>query len=225
MDSKNDKLKQCLIEAMEADVAKLKEQTAAMEPYVFSEKFEENMQEIIDGLGKKSNPFPARKVAAAAVLVLAIGVFGISTSHIDASKPQTDILAWVKEYFNFEKGDNSRHNEDVLFEEARLGNIPEGFEKVGEEVSFSTVIYKFANDAEEYITICVSRNEISFAQDGDEVEYIVKQNDAGYEYVYTYKEDENTHVFIWEDAKGASYKLSGSLEIDEMIDVMNGIKY
>lgn len=223
MDSKNDKLKQCLIEAMEADVAKLKEQTAAMEPYVFSEKFEENMQEIIDGLGKKSNPFPARKVAAAAVLVLAIGVFGISTSHIDASKPQTDILAWVKEYFNFEKGDNSRHNEDVLFEEAQLGNIPEGFEKVGEETFSSVVTYKYANEIGEFFKLEVRQGEILYNQDGDDIEYILKESANGHEYAYTYKEAEKTHFLIWEDEKGIFYRLRGNGELEELISVMEGI--
>ena len=224
MDSKNDKLKQCLIEAMEADVAKLKEQTAAMEPYVFSEKFEENMQEIIDGLGKKSNSFPARKVAAAAVLVLAIGVFGISTSHIDASKPQTDILAWVKEYFNFEKGDNSRHNEDVLFEEAQLGNIPEGFEKVGEETFSSMVTYEFANKTGDFFVLEIRRGEILYNQDGEEVEYILKESINGYEYAYTYKEAEKKHLLIWEGKKGNFYRLSGSVELEELVSVMEGIR-
>jgi len=224
MDSKNDKLKQCLIEAMEADVAKLKEQTAAMEPYVFSEKFEENMQEIIDGLGKKSNSFPARKVAAAAVLVLAIGVFGISTSHIDASKPQTDILAWVKEYFNFEKGDNSRQNDDVLFEEAQLGNIPEGFEKVGEEVFSSLITYKYANETGEFFILEVSRGEILYNQDGEDIQYILKENANGYEYVHTYKESEKMHFLIWEDEKGISYRLSGNGELEVLIIIMEGMQ-
>ena len=75
MDNKNEKLKQCLMEAMEADVAKLREQAESSEPHVFSQEFEAKMQVIIDGVEKKSKRLAMRKVAvaSAAALVLVIG--------------------------------------------------------------------------------------------------------------------------------------------------------
>lgn len=221
----NEKLAECLKEAMELDIEKLREEMNSMDRHVFSKEFEKKMEDIFTVSEKKLRPFPVRRLAAAAaVLIVAFGVFGMTAKQANASKPGIDILAWVKEYFNFEKGDDSRHNSDVLFEEAQISYIPEGFKKVEEEVSFSTALYKYINDSDDYIGLEVSRGIILYNQDGQNVEYILKENDAGFEYAYTYKEAEEVHIIIWEDEKGIFYRLSGSGELEELVLVMNGIR-
>lgn len=228
MNNENEKLKQCLFEAMEADVAKLREQTESSEPHVFSQKFEAGMQVIIDGVEKKSKRRVMMKkiaVASAAALVLAVGGLSLSTNNANASKPVVDIVAWAKEYFNFEKGDNIRREESISFDESQIGFIPEGFERVGEERFFTSIQYKFENKQGESFVLYVSQEKISNQLDNKDIDYIIEVNSDGYEYTYTYKEDEHCHVFLWEDTNGVFYNLSGEIDEDILIAIMNGIEY
>ncbi|MBE5853484.1 MAG: hypothetical protein E7299_11145 [Lachnospiraceae bacterium] len=157
MNNKNDKLKRCLIEAMEADVTKLKEQAESSEPHVFSEEFEAKMQAIIDGVEKKSKHLAMRRIAIATVaaLVLVVGGLGISTSNANASKTVVDIVAWIKEYFNFENGSENKEEVAISFDEAQMSYIPEGFTKSGEQILFNSVTYKYTNSQRMYFNIKV----------------------------------------------------------------------
>lgn len=226
MNSEKEKVKQCLFEAMEADVAKLREQAVSSEPHVFSQEFEAKMQVIIDSVEKKSKRLAMMRkiaVASAAALVLAVGGISISTSNVTASKSVVDIVAWVKEYFNFEKGDDAQRVDGILFEESRIGYIPEGFEKVGEIATFSSVKYEYASKNGGYIIVRATRDKTSAYQDSTGVENAIGTSDAGFEYTYVFKEDIG-HIYIWEGTNDLYYILSGTATKDIMEQVMNGIK-
>ena len=105
-----------------------------------------------------------------------------------------------------------------------MGNIPEGFEKVGEVAFTSMVTYEFANETNEFFILEVSRGEILYNQDGDDIEYILKENANGDEYAYAYKEAKAMHFLIWEGKEGIFYRLSGTAELEELISVMEAIR-
>ena len=227
MNNENEKLKQCLFEAMEADVEKLKKQTESSEPHVFSQKFEAGMQVIIDSVEKKSKRRVMMKnfaVASAAALVLVIGGISISTSNVTASKSVVDIVAWVKEYFNFENGDE--YQEVALsFDESRIMYIPEGFIKDTEQMLFNYVTYEYKNQQEMYFNISVFRNKSSYQQDDKNIDYEIKLSESGCEYSYVYNTDKEVYTLLWENKEGIFYRLDGNIDLDELIMIMNNIKY
>ena len=175
---------------------------------------------------RNTTPFQLKQfAAAAAVLLVVVGVLGVGLNATKAEKTDTDILAWVSEYFTFEKGNDDRYDNEMLFDEAQIGYIPSGFYINSEEIGFSTVRYKYINDAGNYFFLAVSRDKNAYVQDGESVEYVIKVNLAGYEYAYTYKEEVQCHVLSWTDESGIFYHLSGTAAQDEMVKVMDGIQY
>jgi hypothetical protein len=68
------------------------------------------------------------------------------------------------------KPEKSEKKEGVLFEESRIGYMPEGFEKVKEGVSYSRVYYKFQNSVGEYIILKIHRDTIESAIDNSEIQ-------------------------------------------------------
>lgn len=221
----NEKLAECLKEAMELDIEKLREEMNSMDRHVFSKEFEKKMEDIFTVSEKKSRPFPVRRLAAAAaVLIVAFGVFWMTAKQANASKPGIDILAWVKEYFNFEKGDGERLDSEILFDESMIGYIPEGYKKTAEDEGVSAIHYIYENEKDKFIRIEIYKIDGLYNQDGESVEYILEESVDGYEYAYTYKEAEKTHFFVWENEKGITYRLSGNGELDELKLVMDGIQ-
>jgi len=225
MNNENEKLKQCLFEAMEADVEKLKKQTASSEPIVFSQKFEAGMQVIIDGVEKKAKRRVMMKnfaVASAAALVLVIGGFSISTSNATASKPMVDIVAWVKEYFNFEKGDENQEEVALSFDESRILYVPEGFTKSGEKILFNSVIYNYTSSQGMYFNINVYTNQLSSNQNDENIQYEISVSESGQEYSYVQSEEAN--VIFWYNKEGLFYRLNGNITLDELIMIMENIQ-
>lgn len=226
MNNRNDKLKQCLIEAMEADIAKLKEQAESSEPHVFSEEFEAKMQAIIDGVEKKSKHLAMRRIAIATVaaLVLVVGGLGISTSNANASKTVVDIVAWIKEYFNFENGSENKEEVAISFDESQMSYIPEGFTKSGEQILFNSVTYKYTNSQRMYFNIKVYASKFSYHQNDENINYEIGVSKSGREYSYVYNKDKEVNVILWENEDGIFYMLNGNIALDELVMIMDNIK-
>lgn len=160
-------------------------------------------------------------------MLLVCGLFFVGNEDLRASKFRIDVLEWMENFFVVENNANSDKDDmtDVLFDESQIGYIPEGFEKVFEEVTFSKVRYKYQNDNGDYINIGVYRSKSLAGVDNEEIEQDIKLNEAGLEYRYVYKEETGKHVLNWTDKDGKFYVFSSSIEQEEILKVMNSISY
>ena len=118
-----------------------------------------------------------------------------------------------------------RKDTDVLFEESQIGYMPEGFEKVEEEITFSLVYFKYKNSEGDYITIRVGRDKTALQIDNEEIGKDVYLNAAGYEYTITHKDELYKDVIIWKDENDIYYYLASTMETTELVDIMNSISY
>lgn len=168
-------------------------------------------------------------MAAAAVAVVVIGGFGLTGgAKLYASETNIPILKWMENFFVTEhdtdqvKGENSN---EVLFDQAQIGYLPEGFELVEEIVRESKISYIYENSEKKSIMLKVMDDKFSVGMDNNEIAQNVDVNQAGLEYRYIYKADSCKHVFEWVDATGRCYVLSGDIVKAELEQVMNGISY
>ena len=225
MKAYDEKLKSSLVEAMKLDNARLEEEMKHCEPHVFSEDFERRMEKLLT-VHRRKNKFRTcfRYIAAAVlVLLLAGGILFIGSEDLRASQMSIDILEWLDEFFTVEDGIDDRSDSGVLFDESRIGYLPEGFEKVSELTAFSYTQYEFKNSNSESIFIRITRDKLSSDIDNEEVRKDVYLNKNGYEYTKVYKEEQNT--LMWKDDKGIYYYITSSIDIGELIKVMDGISY
>ncbi len=224
----NSKFKECLLEVREMDEAKMSEEMKELEPYEFSEEFEKKMEVVLRLYRRRRFMDKVKRYAAVAavlVLVAAGGVFLTGTKSTEATEPGVNVLEWLKDYFSFEKGGSGKKENDILFAESQIGFIPEGFEKSGEEVSATAVMYKYMNNENEFIVLRVDRVKTSLQQDSEGIEKEVNMNLAGYEYTYVYEEENQCHTLFWEDDNDLFYNLTGNLNKELMEQIMDGIKY
>lgn len=241
------KLHDICMAMMELEDAKIEEEMKNAEPHVFSKEFESKMDALIQSMdskkalgkakgGKKkskeeeeSEPRPIysckiKYMAAAIVAVCCItGFLFFNGKNAVASQNSLRIKEWMEDFFVVEE--KSEKKEGVLFEESRIGYMPEGFEKVEESVFYSRVYYKFQNNTGNYIMIKVYQDKIEAAIDNSEMQKDILLNKAGYEYQYGYKESIDEHIFVWIDIKGVYYQVQSIFDKDEIIKVMDGISY
>ena len=225
----NKRLHECIVQMMELEDRILEEEMKHAKPHVFSAEFERKMEEVMrvqTRVCKRSDA--VRYLATAAVVVLMVfGLLFIGNENLRASDFRINVLEWMEDFFVVENDTNRDKSDenDVLFHESQIGYIPEGFEKVEEEVTFTYVSYRYQNDEGEYITILVYREKGLYGLDNTEIEHDVKMNELGMEYRYVYKEDSGEHVLTWLDECDRFYILSASTEEEEVIAIMNGISY
>lgn len=225
----DEKLRDSILRVMEQEDAELEEEMKQFEPHVFSESFEKKMEEVMRVQARKSKRSSIIRYVAVAVVValLAGGILFIGSEDLRASEIGVGILEWMENFFVVENDTNRSKDEDVdvLFDESQIGYLPEGFEKVEEEVTFSKVNYLYQNDDDEYVSLLVYRNKASLGVDNDEIVQEVALNDAGLEYRYIYKVDSSEHIITWIDKEELCYSLSSSLEKEEIMRIMNSITY
>lgn len=225
----DEKLRDSILRVMEQEDAELEEEMKQFEPHVFSESFEKKMEEVMRVQARKSKRSSIiRYVAVAVVVALLVGgILFIGSEDLRASEIGVGILEWMENFFVVENDTNRSKDEDVdvLFDESQIGYLPEGFEKVEEEVTFSKVNYLYQNDDDEYVSLLVYRNKASLGVDNDEIVQEVALNDAGLEYRYIYKVDSSEHIITWIDKEELCYSLSSSLEKEEIMRIMNSITY
>ena len=220
-------LKACIMEVMEKKEDELEEEMKNFEPHVFSKKFEEKMEAVMAVEKRKTRRYNAvRYVAAAIVTVLLVGgVIFIGNEEIRASKIGVEVLQWLENSFVVENKTDKDNAGDVLFEESRIGYLPEGFEKVEENVSFSKACYKYQNDAGEYIVLSVYRSKTVSGIDNEDIAQEVALNENGLEYRYVYREETEENIITWIDRDGKYYLLNSLMNKTELINIMNGISY
>lgn len=224
------KLRDSLLRVMDEEVNAIREEMKQEEPHVFSEAFEQKMQEMMKVQKPKSKwrGIAGYAVAVAVVVVLVIGgVLLVGSEELRASDLGVKIQTWMENFFLVENDANREKDEntDVLFEESQIGYLPEGFEKVEEQILFSKVCYEYQNDDGQYIVLEVFRDKNLSGIDNDEIAQEAELNEAGLEYRYVYKADKCEHIFTWLNDKDYFYYLTGSLTKDEVMKIMNGISY
>lgn len=251
-------LKVSLLEAMENDVAQLREEMKNYEQHIFSEEFERKMEVLftvgkesstyneiqnsseILGKGieevsndfKKKHVFPKKWLGAvkyaAAILAVAVvvgGVFVSQRSSAQASILGIDILGWFDKFFTVEDGDVGKGEKSTLFEESQIGYLPEGFEKVNEVVLFSLVQYEFRNKLNNYVIIKVTKDKIESNIDNEGIETKVCLSEKGVEYTLIQNDDINRITLMWIGENGNYYYIEGTVEYEEVIQIMNNITY
>lgn len=220
-------LKESLMELMELDLAREKENLTHCEPHVFSENFERRMELLFKRHRRRVRMRETlRHVAAAVMVVFLTGtILLVGSEKTQASLLNLPILEWLDDYFSLGQGDHTRKDEHTLFDESQIGYLPEGFEKVHEEQTFSAVYYEYENDKQEMIRIYVRRGKSLFNADSDEVEQELLVNGAGYEYRYVLKSETEDNKVLWIDHNDVSYRVEGTVELEELIEIMNGITY
>lgn len=226
MNACDNKLKSCLIEMMEQEEAGLKEELQHTKPHVFSAEYRRRMEKAMQVRKRKSKVRSVFRYVAAALVVALLtgGILFIGSEDLHASNMSIDILEWLDHFFTLEDGEDKRKDEDLLFEESRIGYLPEGFEKVGELITFSNIQYKYQKD-EEFICVSVCRAKIEAQVDNEEVKKEIYVNEAGLEYTHVYKSEASNSKLIWKDNKGVYYSIESNVEDAELIKMMNGISY
>lgn len=234
MNGCDEKLKKALLEVWEKEDARLEEEMIHCEPHVFSREFEQKMDELLKaqernmapyGFRRKLTPFLKVAAAIAVVCVVAGGTLFKQRDSLQASALNIDILEWLDEFFTVEDGDIGKAEEKVLFEESQIGYLPDGFEKMGENIGFSQVQLEYKNEPGEYIILRVYKGKTLSTVDNESANQEVCVNEAGYEYTIVHREDSNQVTVLWKDEQDISYCMESSLDEDEIIKIMNSISY
>lgn len=231
----DEKLKKALLEVWEKEDARLEEELKQCEPHVFSKKFERNMYRLLNNCGRERAPYGFRQkltpfwkplAAVAVICIMICGILLTQSSSLQASALRIDILEWLDEFFTVEDGDVGKTEEKILFEESQIGYLPDGFEKVSEEIIFSQVQLEYqSSDKDEYIILQVHKGKTFSTVNNETIKQEIHINEAGYEYSIVYREDSEQITVLWKDEHDIYYYIESSLDEDEMIKIMNSISY
>lgn len=219
------KLRECLLECMRQRDAMLEEEIEQYEDYVFSDEFEAQIKKLLVVRNKKSERARIFKygVSVAAALLVAVGIVSASVTSMKATLPSIDILSWLDDHFEFNEGTSTSKDSELIFDEAQITYIPEGFVKITEEVKFTHIEYGYENAEGKNFSVRVSKALNQPQQDNEEITREIFLNNAGYECLFTEREDER--VYSWEDSQGLFYRVYGDVDKNELNSVMNGIQY
>lgn len=232
MNACDEKLREALMEAWKKEDARLREELERNEPHVFSEKFEQKMQKLMNGEMEEESPCwfqrksaPVLKFVAAIVVgfILVGGTFLSKSNDLQASNLSIDILQWLDKFFTVEDGDAGKTQDSVLFDESQIGYLPEGFKKVSEGKAFSQVNYEFRNAEDVYIIFKISRDVALTNIDNESITKEVHLNKAGYEYTIIHKKDSKEIVVIWKDEKEIYFYIESILNEEEILKIMDGM--
>ena len=221
----DEKLREGLRECMQQKNAMLDEEIEQYEDHVFSDKFETEMKKLFVVRNKKSERARIFKyaVSVAAALLVVVGIVSASATSTKATLPSIDILEWLDDHFEFNKGISTSKDSELIFDEAQITYIPEGFVKTGENKTFTYIEYKYENAEEKCFSVRVIKALNQPQQDNEEIVKETFVNVAGYECLYI--ERENELAYIWEDSEGLYYQIWGTVKREDLETVMNGIQY
>ncbi len=214
----------CLQECMQQKQVMIDEEMEQYEDYVFSDEFETGMKKLLVVRNKKTKSTGVFKyaVSMAATLLVVVGIVSASATSTKATLPSIDILDWLDDHFEFNKGTSTSKDGELIFEESQITYIPEGFVKTGENKTFTYIECKYENAEGKNFSVRVSKTSIQLHQDNEE---IVRETfvNGGYECLYI--EHENEFTYIWEDSEGLFYRVYGNVDKHELDSIMNGIQY
>ncbi len=218
-------LRECLQECVHLKSAMIDEEEEQQEDYIFSDEFEAGMKKLLVVRKKKTEWTKGFKyaVAMAATMLVVVGIISASATSTKATLPSIDILDWLDDHFEFNKGMADSKDGELIFDEAQITYIPEGFIKTGENKNFTYVEYKYENAVGTHFSIYVSKAEVTPQQDNEEITREIFLNEDGYECLFI--ERKNELAYSWEDSKGLFYNVYGNVDKNELNSVMNGIQY
>ena len=223
----DEKFRESLRECMQVKNAMLEveEETEPYEDHVFSDKFEAEIKKLLIVRNKKAERAKLFKYAAsvAAAILVVVGIVSASATSTKATLPSIDILGWFDTHFEFSKGTSNSKESELIFDEAQITYIPEGFVKVTEEVKFTHAEYGYENAGGVHFYVYVSKARVTPQHDNEEITREIFLNHAGYECLYIEREDEE--FYYWEDSDGLFYRVYGNAGKQELNSVMNGIQY
>ncbi|MBR2038305.1 MAG: DUF4367 domain-containing protein, partial [Lachnospiraceae bacterium] len=162
-------------------------------------------------------------VSMAAALLVVVGIVSASATSTKATLPTIDILDWLDDHFEFSKGISTSEDGELIFEEAQITYIPEGFVKTGENKTFTYIEYKYENAGGAHFSVYVSKASVIPQQDNEEISREIFLNEDGYECLLI--ERENEAFYYWEDSNDLFYSVYGNAGKHELNSVMNGIQY
>ena len=217
-------LRECLHECIKEENIRLEAEMKQYEEHVFSEKFEKQMKELLVVKDKhlKHHTFFKYALSAAAVVLVIAGIVSASITSTKATLPSIDILGWFDNHFEFNKGTSTSQDSELVFDEAQITYIPEGFVKTGENKNFTYIEYEYENVEGKNFSVRVSKAVTYPHQDNEAIVRETLVNAGGYECLYMERANEIT--YIWEDSKGWYYQIWGNVKRDELESVMNGIQ-
>ena len=221
------KLAASILRVMNQEEEEIRAEMQREGPHIFSEEFEKKMEKVMEVRARKVKQEKVFRYAAATIVtaLLVGGILFVGNEESHASNVGIDILKWVENFFLIGEGNTERKDNEVLFEESQIGYLPEGFEKVMEEVTFSKVYHRFENNSGNYIVLEVRRNRIESIVDNEEIGQTIALNAAGLEYRYIYKADSGENIVTWIDKNEIYYQLQGTVGQEEIIKVMDAISY
>lgn len=212
---------------LDAQQAEYRAEMAKETPYIFSEEFENKMKKLMEVRKRKTKLYKTLRYAAATfVTVLLVGgILFVGNEEVRASKMGINILAWMENFFLVDEGETSRKEEEVLFEESQIGYLPDGFEKVLEEITRFVIYYKYQNADGDYIILRVYADKINAMIDNEKIIQKVYLNAAGLEYRFINTEEEKASGLVWSDTNERFYKLIGTISEEELVNIMDSITY
>lgn len=218
-----EKLRECIIEAMRLEDERVEEEMKKQDNHVFSEQFEQKMEELFAARRKKIKKRKFYRYAAsiAAVMLLVFGTVS-ATFTTGASMPSIDISGWFEKYFVFGKGTPAKGDGGIDFSEERITYIPDGFVKTEEENKNTYYDYVYENQEGKYFHVRVSKTLVLSQQDSEDVVRKEKKGENGYEYTIIDQAEETT--YIWESYENLYYYLTGNIEEEELMRIMNSIQ-
>ena len=223
----DEKLRESLRECMQVKNAMLEveEETEPYEDHVFSDKFEAEIKKLLVVRNKKAERAKLFKyaVSVAAAILVVVGIVSASATSTKATLPSIDILGWFDTHFEFGKGTPTSKDGELIFDEAQITYVPEGFVKTGENKNFTYIEYGYENADGKNFSVRVSKAGVLPHQDNEAIVRETFVNDGGCECLYI--ERENEFAYIWEDSEGRYYQIWGNMKRDELESVMNGIQY
>lgn len=227
-------LHQAILKVTDQEERELNEEMKHAKPHVFSAEFEHKMEELMKvqtpemKTAKRKKKFlHAAQYTAAAIVTVALlgGLLFSGNKNVTASQMKFRITQWLENAFVVEEGAIILQDEGILFDKNQIGYIPDGFKLEVEEIAFSKKYYKYLNDQEEFIVLNVGKNIISLGVDNEKIEQEAHVSSLGLEYRYINTEDNKTNGIFWVDKKEQVYILSGSINIEELMNIMNNISY
>lgn len=227
-------LHEAALRMFELEEKQLEEEMKNAEPHVFSAEFEQKIAAILNGedprlkaAKRKKKMYRMLRYTAAIVVtaVLMVGVIFNGSESVTASNMRMQIKQWLADAFVIEEGVNKIQDEGVVFSVDQIGYLPDGFVLDAQEVDFVKASYRYRNNTGSIIRLKVLRDKFSSGVDNKQIQQDTYINEFGVEYHFIDTGDIKSDGLYWIDHRGQVYILIGNVAQEELVNIMNGIKY
>lgn len=227
-------LHQAILKVTDQEERELNEEMKHAKPHVFSAEFEHKMEELMKvqtpemKTAKRKKKFlHAAQYTAAAIVTVALlgGLLFSGNKNVTASQMKFRITQWLENAFVVEEGMDVRKDGGVSFEKSQIGYLPNGFDLVSEDITFTKMYYQFENDEGNYIVLKVGRSKASLGMDNRQVDPDKYTSIFGLEYQFLISENSETNGVLWSDNDNQVYILLGTISKNEIVKIMDSIVY